>query len=1045
MKGESRTFRMSSLIPRRRIQAPSPESEPQGPARWLSRSGLFDREFYEAQTGEIFADESEAIDHCVNVGMKDGLSPSPFLSVHELPPRVQVRWRAGRAGLVLGYLRSEDGRTQLLSPIFDSAQVAEPPEGFAAHPGGPLGVFLQAASEETPLPVPSDHAGRAPTLREARRVAIETARLLRDYESMRGNRMSVEWDHEAESRWKNTVRAHPLPDHDGIAVSVVMAVRNRPDQVRAAINSVQQQTMPEWELLVVDDGSTDETPDVVAAIAETDSRVKLLRKPWQGVCAARNEGIAAATGRYFAFLDSDNVWRSDHLELALRAMARDGIRAAFAVSRLNDPARAGRVRYRAFEGSLDHLLVQNHIDLNVLVCERDLVVDVGAFDPALRRWVDHDLVIKLAKATKLRLLPYIACEYDDDSSDTRDRISTTESFAWAYVVLGKHWVDWERVTESRVQGRISIVIPTHNDYQLTLRAVVAVLNASASRDVEVVVVDNGCPAGGALQLELALMTEDRVQVHHLPRNMNFAIGSNYGAVHSTGEYLALLNNDTEVRRGWLESLLAALEDPQVRGAQALLLYPDDTVQTAGTVFPATDALPCHFLVGHPQEDAVAAATLPLNAISAAAAIVRADEFVALRGFDPMFVNGMEDVDYCLRALEARGGSFVCVTESHVMHHERRTPDRVEPVDNNREIFMARWRGRLPEPEIGHYEKLGFACAHMGADAHPLPAPEPVIIRPRAAARASAPSSPRPSLRWGLRLTSPAGPDGDGWPETHFAASLAAGLRNLGQEVVTYRLDGHGAPARYLDDVALGIRGSARIHPQPGKVNILWITQRPERLDPAELAGFDEVFVASATWPHERGAIRTLYQATSAHQSIDLGAPLGDGSQAVFVGDNHSGWKPTIVLDALNAGVDLVVHGTGWDGIVPEERCGGDAPGDEQLPSLYRRHGLVLVDHAKEIAESGFIANGVFDAVAVGSRVVTDPLPGIEELFGGAVRVYESPQHLAYLCSPAGRAEFATDEEMSAIVHRVRIEHSFETKAQTLFGRALDELMRRDAR
>lgn len=88
-----------------------------------------------------------------------------------------------------------------------------------------------------------------------------------------------------------------------------------------SLSSVCRQDYPCWELLVIDDGSNDNTVELVAAYAQTDPRIKLLRQPSnQGVAAARNAGIAAAKGQYIAFLDSDDLWFPQKLSQQVKAM-----------------------------------------------------------------------------------------------------------------------------------------------------------------------------------------------------------------------------------------------------------------------------------------------------------------------------------------------------------------------------------------------------------------------------------------------------------------------------------------------------------------------------------------------------------------------------------------------------------------------------------------------------------------------------------------------------------------------------------------------------
>jgi len=97
-------------------------------------------------------------------------------------------------------------------------------------------------------------------------------------------------------------------------VSVIMPTFNRADTIMRAIRSVQAQTFTEWELIVVDDGSTDDT---VALIEGCDPRLKLIRQKNQGTAGARNTGLRAAAGSYIAFLDSDDEWLPHHLELCV--------------------------------------------------------------------------------------------------------------------------------------------------------------------------------------------------------------------------------------------------------------------------------------------------------------------------------------------------------------------------------------------------------------------------------------------------------------------------------------------------------------------------------------------------------------------------------------------------------------------------------------------------------------------------------------------------------------------------------------------------------
>lgn len=103
-------------------------------------------------------------------------------------------------------------------------------------------------------------------------------------------------------------------------VSVVIPSYNRAGTLAEAARSVLHQTYPELELILVDDGSTDATPQLAEALAKEDARVRYVRQENAGACAARNHGAQLAKGEYIAFHDSDDVWYPEKLERQMAAL-----------------------------------------------------------------------------------------------------------------------------------------------------------------------------------------------------------------------------------------------------------------------------------------------------------------------------------------------------------------------------------------------------------------------------------------------------------------------------------------------------------------------------------------------------------------------------------------------------------------------------------------------------------------------------------------------------------------------------------------------------
>jgi glycosyltransferase involved in cell wall biosynthesis len=192
-------------------------------------------------------------------------------------------------------------------------------------------------------------------------------------------------------------------------VSVVIPAYNRAATIRAAIESVLRQTWTDFELIVVDDGSTDGT--LAAAAAVEDPRLRLVPAPRNlGAAGARNLGVAEARGRWIAFQDSDDEWLPGKLEKQMARLTAPGAAYVGAycglltLGGLDD--RAGeriRLRYvpdpsvaEADGAILTTLLRGNVISTQTLVVRRDLFLELGGFDEATTPIEDWDFVIRLA-------------------------------------------------------------------------------------------------------------------------------------------------------------------------------------------------------------------------------------------------------------------------------------------------------------------------------------------------------------------------------------------------------------------------------------------------------------------------------------------------------------------------------------------------------------------------------------------------------------------------------------------------------------------------
>lgn len=191
------------------------------------------------------------------------------------------------------------------------------------------------------------------------------------------------------------------------AVSVVIVAYNKADTLADAINSVLEQTCRDFEVLVVDDGSTDDTAERVKVYGD---KIRYLPKKNGGTGSARNLGIARSQGRFVAFLDGDDLWLPRKLELQMMAFEREpGLAAVQCGAYCVDPSLKvieKRLCAPAQDTLLDFLLFRNMPAFASCVVVRKEIFDrIGGFGTDLVILSDWDMCCRLARAGTLRSVP----------------------------------------------------------------------------------------------------------------------------------------------------------------------------------------------------------------------------------------------------------------------------------------------------------------------------------------------------------------------------------------------------------------------------------------------------------------------------------------------------------------------------------------------------------------------------------------------------------------------------------------------------------------
>lgn len=187
-------------------------------------------------------------------------------------------------------------------------------------------------------------------------------------------------------------------------ISAIIPVFNRPVQVKRAIDSVIYQSFKDLEIVVVDDGSTDETPVVLNSYSE---KIKLIKSENKGVSAARNTAVHHASGKYIAFLDSDDEWKKDKLQKQLDHL----IQYNYKVTQTEEIwIKDGKFKNKTkkhikpvddiFIPSLDICMVSP----SAVMMEKSLFETYGGFDETLAVCEDYDLWLRMSINEKFGLL-----------------------------------------------------------------------------------------------------------------------------------------------------------------------------------------------------------------------------------------------------------------------------------------------------------------------------------------------------------------------------------------------------------------------------------------------------------------------------------------------------------------------------------------------------------------------------------------------------------------------------------------------------------------
>ena len=514
-----------------------------------------------------------------------------------------------------------------------------------------------------------------------------------------------------------------------VRLSVLMPVHDpRPEDLRAAIDSVRRQVFEEWELCICDDASTDPEVRRILDEAASDPRVKLARSERNlGIAGASNAAFALASGDFVAPLDHDDVLAETALaEMALEIDRHPAVDMLYSdEDRLEDGVRHTPFFKPGWDP--DMLLGLNSV-CHLMVIRRSVVSAVGGFRPGFEGSQDHDLALRVSRATspeRIRHVPAVLYHWrlrpgESFSERHLERCADASRRAVAEhlrslpggegaVVVPNPWHRWfHRVIWPlpAEPPRVSILVPTRDRADLLRVCLEGVLRRTDYAPLEVLVVDNGSVEAATRALLEEAARDPRVRVLRDEGGFNFSRLNNRAAREATGEVLVLLNNDIEItRHDWLREMVSQVLRPGVGTVGARLLYPDGRIQHAGVAlglgrFDGGPGVAGHFGIGEPGDSfgymGHNIVCRSVSANTAACLAVRRSVYLEVGGLDEEnLAVAFNDVDFCLR-VSRLGLRHVWTPFAEAVHHESASrgsdqePSKVERFRREARYMREAW-------------------------------------------------------------------------------------------------------------------------------------------------------------------------------------------------------------------------------------------------------------------------------------------------------------------------------------------------------------------
>lgn len=495
-------------------------------------------------------------------------------------------------------------------------------------------------------------------------------------------------------------------------ISIVVPLFRTPKEfLIQMIDSVVQQTYRNWELCLANGDPTDETVKrVLAEYTAKDFRIKVKNLEENlGISGNTNAGLEMATGDFIGLLDHDDMLEISACFEIVSCIAQDP--EIDVIYTDEDKVNMDTTKY--FEPhfkpdfNLDLLRGNNYI-CHFFVFRKTILEQVGGFRKEFDGSQDYDLILRCTEAArKVWHIPKALYHWRmHEQSTAQNPESKMYCFDAGKRAIEEHLTRYGvkgevSLTENLgfyrvkypVEGRplVSILIPNKDEKETLEKCICSILNKTSYDNYEIVIIENNSTSKKTFRYYEELQGNKKIRVVTWEgKTFNYSALNNYGVTFAKGEYVVLLNNDTEIiTEDWLEEMLGHSQRKEVGIVGAKLYYPDDTIQHAGVII-GRGGLAGHAMVGLSRQDVgyFRKASMQANmcAVTAACFMVKRRVFQQVNGFDENIAVAFNDVDFCLRVVEQ--GYLVVYNPYVELYHYESKSRKSEDTPEKQKRFLS---------------------------------------------------------------------------------------------------------------------------------------------------------------------------------------------------------------------------------------------------------------------------------------------------------------------------------------------------------------------